>query len=167
MSWSSASLIVGPVWSRTLLTRPSTSEESDWECACVQIDNISNIHRGLVMELINVLDKKSAINFVCSEKVVPLLVSLRLSRRRWGTCIERSNLEVCKSSAAFTVSITRYLLIRGAESPKSTTARSAKNENRPLPPVPPSDELVSHSSLATGVHCYYWFLTVAGKNLGF
>jgi len=43
MSWSCASLKSGTVCSRTLLTRPSTSGESDWERACVQRGNILNI----------------------------------------------------------------------------------------------------------------------------
>jgi len=43
MSWNSASLKSGTVCIRTLLTRPSTSGESNWERACVQMDNILNI----------------------------------------------------------------------------------------------------------------------------
>ena len=38
MSWSSGSLGSGTVNSRTLLMRPSTSGESDLECACVRAD---------------------------------------------------------------------------------------------------------------------------------
>jgi len=44
MSWSCASLTYGTVCSRTLLTRPSTSGESNWEHACMQMDNILNIY---------------------------------------------------------------------------------------------------------------------------
>ena len=44
------------VCSRTLLTWPSTSGESDWERACVQMDNILNIYYER-MWLTKVMDK--------------------------------------------------------------------------------------------------------------
>jgi len=44
VSWSCASLTYGTVCSRTLLTRPSTSGESNWEHACMLMDNILNIY---------------------------------------------------------------------------------------------------------------------------
>jgi len=56
MSWICASLTSGTVCSRTLLTYPSTSGESDWERACVQMDNILNIYCER-MWLTKVMDK--------------------------------------------------------------------------------------------------------------
>jgi len=39
------------------------------------------------------------------------------------------------------------------ESPKASTARSAKSENRPLPPVPSNGEMVGQLAPATLVEC--------------
>jgi len=47
---------VWTVWSRTLLTRPSASGESNWECACVEMYNILNIYCERVW-LTKVMDK--------------------------------------------------------------------------------------------------------------
>jgi len=44
MSWSSASLKSGTVCSITLLTRLSTSGESDWERACMRMDKVLSIY---------------------------------------------------------------------------------------------------------------------------
>jgi len=46
----------GTVCSRTLLTQPSTSGESDWERACMKMDNILNIYCERVW-LTKVMDK--------------------------------------------------------------------------------------------------------------
>ena len=67
MSWSSASLNSGTVCSRTLLTRPSTSGESDWEHACVQMDNILNSYCERIW-LTKVTDKYNVSNLVYSQK---------------------------------------------------------------------------------------------------
>jgi len=44
MSWSSTSFKSGTVCSRKLLMQPSTNGESNWQHACVQMDNTSNIY---------------------------------------------------------------------------------------------------------------------------
>jgi len=56
ISWSSTSLNSGTVFSRTLLMRPSMNGESDRQRACVQMDNILNIHCQH-MWLTKVMDK--------------------------------------------------------------------------------------------------------------
>jgi len=56
MSWSCASLTSGTVCSRTLLTWPSTTGESNWDHACMQMDKILNIYCECVW-LTKVMDK--------------------------------------------------------------------------------------------------------------
>ena len=67
MRWSCASLKFGTVCSRTLLTRPSTSGESNWEHACMQMDNIVKVYCERVW-LTKVMNKWNISNFVYSQK---------------------------------------------------------------------------------------------------
>jgi len=72
------SFIASMVWSSTLLMRPSTNGESDWQRACVQMDNILNTFYKLLMTA-----KKNHGQIKCNiwswfvcQKDVPLLLTL-------------------------------------------------------------------------------------------
>jgi len=95
MSWNSALLMFGTVCSRTLLTWPSTSRESDWECACMQWTIFEsfivswlwggNIYRKIKFNLLCLFSKRCLFTtqFVIF-RVLEFLQGMECTRNRWG-----------------------------------------------------------------------------------
>ena len=89
MSWSCAPLKSGTVCSRMLLTQPSTSTESDWECACMQLDNWTFIASAcdwqkLWTNKIQVTQKDAPLLLTCDFRGLKVSQGKVHTINRWG-----------------------------------------------------------------------------------